>query len=444
MRIDLTDNNCSAGNNVYDREKVGPLFRLADKRISQLCNENENLLIFPYSLSDVPDKLGDNKILSLHSTTDPDKVKIVTGNIMGFFGTGNLRVSIKSRFDDGREDFMLHYMLRRVLSFSLLNLDYPSGKEEILDLLMLLFPSLLGDALRQGLYREYRTFRHNDSNLRGPLDVNRHIKCNVPFRDSVAYSAREFSRDNDTTQLIRHTIEYMSSRQLGRAVLGLTREVRDNVAAIIRDTPSYNKAQRKLIIGKNLRMSVHPFYTAYNSLRVLCLQILRQENIKYGPEDREISGLLFDGAWLWEEYINLLLSPLCFVHPENKMRKKGIYLFADNTGLRYPDFYRDDLVLDAKYKRLGSCERVSEVDRDDLHQLISYMAALKVNRGGFVAPFEKVRTKLPVSRLRNSDSLISIFGVEISREQESFSVFCEEMERAEKRFINQVLTFRSR
>ena len=48
-----------------------------------------------------------------------------------------------------------------------------------------------------------------------------------------------------------------------------------------------------------------------------------------------------------------------FIHPENKSGKGGFYLFDDNTGLRYPDFYKEGTVLDAKYKRLGDYSRVA-------------------------------------------------------------------------------------
>ena len=50
MRINLTDNNIGqveAG--TFLRKDVSALFPIADKTIAQLCHENENLLIFPYS-----------------------------------------------------------------------------------------------------------------------------------------------------------------------------------------------------------------------------------------------------------------------------------------------------------------------------------------------------------------------------------------------------------
>lgn len=42
------------------------------------------------------------------------------------------------------------------------------------------------------------------------------------------------------------------------------------------------------------------------------------------------------------------------------------------------------MVPDAKYKRLEECKKVAEVDRNDIHQIITYMTALHVKRGGLL------------------------------------------------------------
>ena len=52
MRINLTDNNIGqpkAGE--FLRKDVAALFPIADRTMAELCMENENLLIFPYSIA---------------------------------------------------------------------------------------------------------------------------------------------------------------------------------------------------------------------------------------------------------------------------------------------------------------------------------------------------------------------------------------------------------
>ena len=73
-------------------------------------------------------------------------------------------------------------------------------------------------------------------------------------------------------------------------------------------------------------------------------------------------------------------------------------------------------MLDAKYKRLENYEKVAEVNRDDIHQVITYMNALHATKGGFVFPLTSKPEKSPVFRLRDSLSTLGVFGVEISKE----------------------------
>lgn len=440
MRINLTDNNIRQPDTVtFQRKDVAALFPIADKTIAELCKENENLLIFPYSIETSCDKICDSPVMNILNTGDSDKVQITTGNVMGFIGIDNLQIKIKSRFDKGRDDFFLHYMLQKVLSLNLFDLKHNDEQEDIFDFIMFMFPYLLKAAMNQGVYREYKNYKRNDSNLKGTIDIGRHIARNVPFVGNIAYSTREYSHDNNMSELIRHTIEFMKTKRYGQLVLNIDRETIANVKIIVEHTPSYNKNERSSIISKNLRAKVHPYYTEYRPLQTLCLQILRMEEVKYGESSDEICGILFDGAWLWEEYVNPILSNQGFRHPENKLHKGGIYLFDDHSGIRYPDFYKDDMVLDAKYKRLGSYDKVSKLNRNDIHQVMAYMTTLKVNRGGFVAPLEQKQSKVPTSHLQGSMATLSIFGIEICKSATSYANFCEMMGEMEERFVESLI-----
>lgn len=437
MRINLIDNSIRQPDAAtFWRKDVAALFPIADKTIAELCRENENLLIFPFSIETTDDRIGESSVMSILNTDDPEKVRISTNNVMGFIGVGDLQIKIKSRFDDGRDDFLLHYMLQKVLSFNLFDLNHNNEQEDVFDFIMFMFPYFLKSAMRQGIYREYQNYRHNDANLKGTIDIGRHIAKNIPFVGNIAYSTREYSHDNNTTELIRHTIEFMKTKKYGQAVLNIDRETVENVKAIVEHTPLYNKSDRNNIISKNLRLKTHPYYTEYRPLQTLCLQILRMEEVKFGESDDEICGILFDGAWLWEEYVNTILNKVGFTHPENKLHKGGIYLFEDHSGIRYPDFYKDDMVLDAKYKRLGSYEKVSEVDRNDIHQVMAYMNTMHVDKGGFVAPLEQKQEEIPTSHLKGSPATLSIYGIEISKVASSYREFCEKMESMEKVFID--------
>lgn len=192
----------------------------------------------------------------------------------------------------------------------------------------------------QGIYKEYQRNEYNNANVRGTIDINRHLKLNLPFNGRVAYRTREFSHDNHVTELIRHTIEYISKTIFGKALLENDAETRTSVAQIVSATPHYSRQEREKIIKSNLKAINHPYFSRYTPLQKLCLRILRHERIKYGLKEDKIYGILFDVSYLWEEYLATILTKQRFEHPNNKKGKGRIYLAKQNRFPRYPDFYR--------------------------------------------------------------------------------------------------------
>lgn len=94
---------------------------------------------------------------------------------MGFVGIGNQQLKIYSRFDEDKNDYFMHYMLQKVFSYNIFNLESNSSDETVFDILMFMFPALLKNAMKNGVYKDYQRFQHNDSNVRGTIDVERHI-----------------------------------------------------------------------------------------------------------------------------------------------------------------------------------------------------------------------------------------------------------------------------
>lgn len=273
-------------------------------------------------------------------------------------------------------------MLQKVLCINVVNLSHGTANEKIFNFLLYLFPKLLKDALTQGVYKEYQRNEYNDANVRGTIDINRHLKTNLPFNGRIAYRTREFSYDNHVTELIRHTIEYIGKSSFGKILLENDAETHANVAQIISATPNYSRQEREKVITSNSKIVNHPYYFRYTPLQKLCLRILRHDKIKYGAKEDKIYGVLFDVSYLWEEYLASILTKQGFKHPNNKQGIGRIYL-AKNKFPRYPDFYReeDSFIIDAKYKR--------DINRDDIHQLITYMYRLRGMNGTFIQPSDK-------------------------------------------------------
>ncbi len=449
IRIPITDNSTRI---LTDSElpAKSDIERIADIKIANLqLNDNPNLLIFPQTLGYYGDNIGEGTIFGLSNNI------ISTNNIMGFVGVNQTQVDIRSRFaqQDG-EDYFLHYMLQKVFSINLFDIKHSTNHEPIFDFLLYLFPHFLKKAVAQGVFKKYCHFEYNDANIRGPIDVNRHIRQNMPFRGMVAYSTREHTYDNELTQLVRHTIEFIRVNKQNATILNNDTETKNCVSQIVQATSSYNVHDRQRVINQNLRPIRHPYFSAYTDLQKICLQILRHESIKYGQEKDKIYGILFDGAWLWEEYLNTILEKCGFKHPKNNKNKGGIRMFAEaddeekfdrNSRKLYPDFWLPDntkekiarCIIDAKYKRLDK----TGVGREDLYQIVTYMHCMKAENGGFIYPTE-TESKTEKYALAGYGGIMHLLGVKVQFDSCSFKEYAREMEAIETKIIKSISEYR--
>lgn len=374
--IQIADNNYKGVS--IDKSDIENIKQFANKKIKYLKENN----LFILSKNSFKDDIENSDIIELDEVNN----KIYSNNIMGFIGYNDTQIKITSRFTPNSDkDYFLHYMLQKVFYSNIFNWEYTTERDYSFDFLIYMFTHLFQKAIRQGIFKSYQKRKYNDANVRGVIDINRHIKNNIPFNGKIAYNTREYSYDNNITQLIRHTIEYINTKS--RGILNINEDIKSGVFQIIEATKRYDKNKRQSIINKNLKKLNHPYFYEYEPLRKICIQILRHEELKYGREENKIYGILFDGAYLWEEYIYTILKDLDFLHPRNKEKTDGINLLNKKWTV-YPDFYNynKQIVLDTKYKMLNKDN--DKIDGSDKHQIISYVYTLGAKIGGFVYPSE--------------------------------------------------------
>ena len=374
--IQIADNNYKGVS--IDKTDIENIKQFANKKIKYLKENN----LFILSKNFFKDDIENSDIIELDEVNN----KIYSNNIMGFIGYNDTQIKITSRFTPNSDkDYFLHYMLQKVFYSNIFNWEYTTERDYSFDFLIYMFTYFFQKAIRQGIFKSYQKREYNDANVRGVIDINRHIKNNIPFNGKIAYNTREYSYDNNITQLIRHTIEYINTKS--RGILNINEDIKSGVFQIIEATKRYDKNKRQSIINKNLKKLNHPYFYEYEPLRKICIQILRHEELKYGREENKIYGILFDGAYLWEEYIYTILKDLDFLHPRNKEKTDGINLLNKKWTV-YPDFYNynKQIVLDTKYKMLNKDN--DKIDGSDKHQIISYVYTLGAKIGGFVYPSE--------------------------------------------------------
>ncbi|MDO4525060.1 MAG: hypothetical protein Q4B61_06980 [Bacteroidales bacterium] len=433
--LTITDNQKGTKLSNADTKDLENLKLISNVKISDLSNSNHNLLVFPRDFNQYGDNINESCILSLSGE------EISTGNIMGFIGVNETQLTIKSRFDSNNPDYFMHYMLQKVFSINLFDMKHSKSTEPIFDFLIYLFPYYLKKALAQGLFKKYQRFEHNDANVKGSINVTQHIRQNIPFHGTVAYTTREHSYDNEITQLVRHTIEYIRLKEAGKTILSSNSETKNCVSQIVMATPSYSNQKRVQIINQNLRPIRHPYFSEYTALQKLCIQILRHEAIKFGEEKDQVYGVLFDGAWLWEEYLYTILKPLGFKHPENRTNVGGIRMFDNQDDENhfdkchrrlYPDFYseKDKMILDAKYKHLDG-----DVGREDLYQVVTYMHCMKYQLGGYLYPADK-DCQFISYKLAGMGGEIKVIPLRIPQATQNWDDFIKDMKSYENKFIS--------
>lgn len=413
--------------------------KIADKTLEQL--EREGVFVFPDTVRDAGDITQDQMILQ--SVNDTYR----SGNVMGFLGCGDERLIIESRFCGGSEDYFFQYLLDKVLDFpNIVDLESDANQDDrMFNFFLFLFPRYLQAAMRKGLFKKYIRHSYNDGNVKGTIDIARHIEANTPFVGKIAYSQREFSYDNSLMELVRHTIEFIKRKPYGNKLLV---KAKDEVKLVINATPGYEPYDRQKIIEQNKKNTVrHAYFREYLALQRLCLLILQHQRHQIGLGVKRIYGILFDGAWLWEEYINSLIGD-AFYHPMNKEGKGAQRLFNGNVGLIYPDFISRNsekrMIADAKYKPINN------IGNRDYLQVLAYMFRFDAKIGYYLYPEAENADDLLLRMNRGStyeknvmprdDISVLKHGLKIPMDAQNYADFIMRIKMSEREFAGELLS----
>ena len=407
--------------------------KIADITLKQL--ESEGVFVFPELVKDAEDITQNDMIIQ--SVNDTYR----SSNVMGFIGCGEERLIISSRFSSGAEDFFFEYLLHKVLDVpNIVNLFSDADRDDkLFNFLLFLFPYYLKTAMRKGLYKRYVHRRYNNSDVKGAIDIARHIKKNTPFIGNIAYNQNEFSYDNGLTELVRHTIEFIKRKPYGNNLLG---KVKDEVRLVVEATEEYKFCDRQKIILQNKKNPIrHAYFREYFALQRLCIFILGHEKHQIGTGSKQIYGILFDGSWLWEEYVNSLIGDK-FYHPMNKGGKGAQRLFDGGVGLIYPDFISRNanrrIIADAKYKPINN------IGNRDYLQILAYMFRFDAKNGYYLYPETEGSEALQLWMNSGStyeadvaprnDISITKHGLKIPMDASCYNEFVNKIENFEKEF----------
>lgn len=391
---------------------------LVNKDLSSLYKEN--FIIFPQQLAQSKDLDSDNYIFQSRNGNT------WACNVVGVLSNGTDELRINSRFSnkETHEDFFLRYMLQKVLNYNVIDNKLSSSNEmSYYDLLVFLFPHYLNEALLKGVYKKYVKKKYNDANIKGPIDVARHIRKNIPFLGKVSYHTREFSYDNNVTELIRHTIEKIYNEY--EFLLNRNEYTKENVRTIKQVTDTYSRLDRFDVLQSNILNPVkHGYFEEYSALQRLCIQILSEEKAGFGNNDEQVHGIIIDVAWLWEEYIGKVTE---WKHYGRRSDLLTMQLFEEpKTSPRYPDFVCNNIPIDTKYKK--------NIDkRNDYNQITTYIHIMQSLKGGFLQPTDKFEENgySTIGLLNGYGGEVFTYKFFIPQTAEDYPIFIERISRIE-------------
>ncbi len=402
-KVDFSDEEFSNLKELFPgKEKEGDLTRAFCEEIQKQVDHHSDSGVFFMNEK--------NKKPSLFSYGVKDVfTKGYCGVISLSINGSDVTVTFDSRFDKNNSFFLLHVF---EVAFGIKGMVYDDmkvdGKREYAwdYMLMLLFLKQAHDAFKNSVYKEYREFDHNDSNIKGRIDIARHIKENMLNNGKVAYSTREYTPDNYVNILILKAFDRLQKKYRS-AISNYIKEddvIGKGFNTLKVEISSYQDLSDDLILKKTNRKIVKNVFIKYEDLRQTAVFILKRYGVNgFVQNSNRSNGILIDMPGLWEQYLHKMLFYKMDEKSEKEYRQDPYHILFEETdgipGKPMRDVKPDYLinyqgrkyVFDAKYKLYWSnALKNDEWDksRDDVFQVMSYMYLFGCKYGGIVFPYD--------------------------------------------------------
>ncbi|MFN3691305.1 MAG: 5-methylcytosine restriction system specificity protein McrC [Fervidobacterium sp.] len=406
-----------------------------------------------------------SKIIDINLDTGEINTKNYVGILKGYIeldGKEKFEVTIEigSRFDTSDKQFFLVYLLSFVYKINIYEKLNPKDSENSSIwtwLTVIAFKYILENAFNNGLFKKYRSFENNDCKVKGVVNLERHIKYNIPFNGKIAYNKRELTYDNEIMHLILHAFDVLNKRFPDKIskFMNKTSKAYEAICTIREVAPNYKSENVQSLISKCYRRITHPYYHKYEPLRKICLLILKNKGISFfDRESSDINGVIININKLWEIFLYKILSEKIENTKENfKVNSQAKVVLQlkktedkeENFTLK-PDFViekeKTKYVLDAKYKvnweNFISTSNITDV-LDDYRQITNYVYLLNANWGGVIFPYKESKQDLTGYYLvHENEKYFYFFGLKIP--EENISNWNEQFKKNIDKLIEEIKT----
>ncbi len=415
-------------------------------------------------------KNKDDLIISIKKSKndkDEDIYLAQTGNYVGKFKWQDLEIDIKSRFSN--------VFLERMLNFANdIFLDDVSITGNKVDksfdiskyIIYYMFVQNLEKAFLLGLPKAYRSVSHHEMKLKGKIDINKFIKCDIPFQGKISSVSREQKEIQEIIDVLYKAIKIIDKQSEKNSTkenkISFTKNI-SHIKTHLKQHKSNNYVSNETII-KALKSKAlqNPIFAPYKKVLEYARFIINGNNIeeKNGGNTKTY-GFIINVAELFEIYITKLLqkefSDWRVESPPLRLYEEfgNSYLYQRKI---IPDIVmirdNDVMVFDTKYKKMKFTEIKGngvDIDRCDFFQINTYMSYYQnhhnkynVKIGGLLYPIEKNDKNIKYSHSEtwfgNNETKFIIDGIDLSKdskindnEQQPFNI--ENIIEKEKDFI---------
>lgn len=369
--------------------------------IKEKVKESNNILVLG--------EIGKDKNINIFDVDEYQKI-IKTNSYVGVVkyidNEKEVKIEIRSRFDKNNpsQDFLM-YIIEKTRGIFIPQLSTDILYDNYWSIVLtIIFVLQLKEAYIQGLFKTYVRFKYNDPNIKGTININRHIKTNTPFMGNVAYDLRENSEDNYIIYLIRHAYERLRIKypEIVAGIIQNNPICNEAILAIEQNSKNFHSVSIEDVVKLATKKINHPYFSKYEPLRKTCIMVLRDMGINIFDGSSElIYGILMPIDKLWEKFVGSEIIKKVdsnFEH-HGKSDQKPLIVRTKNKRCvkkREFDFYLPGIMnIDAKYKpRWENAAKSSwrneygewaTLDKD-IYQILAYMFVSNIKLGGAIFP----------------------------------------------------------
>jgi len=315
--------------------------------------------------------------------------------------------------EDNKQESVHSYFTATMLTYgkiNSLNDDVPCGMDNLFDFLLIdLFAKELEKACKKGYFRTYRQFYGNDDRVKGSIDVTRHIRLNTGLQNGkIAYRYKENTINNYLDILMLKTYRYVKKRY--PEIVNRKIDENENLHSLFQSL-QYELDEQAIslhtAIAKNMKPISHPYFSEYESVRKICLRILRKQGLSIFESNRgTIGGFIYYFPDLWEDYLERKLKDIIYRNSKfegysvesqksegflSKYNQENEYLWESRPDFVFMKNNKYKMMLDAKMipgmERMLKDEPNTQKDYSDaVNKCIRDMVVFGLKNTGVVFP----------------------------------------------------------